>query len=194
MRRWNFLFLFLPLSVLLSCLVTCRSAPEPVPPVRQGWGTLANHRPTADWIRAEAEPEGQIVVESYADQVFVAVRRHYKEFQACYQAALQVDPDLYGELSLVFRIGRDGHVGAVKVDFSTLQSPALEPCVLDVFGRLVLPPPPRADMKVRYPFLFTSERTPPEIMATFTKHYHLEREPAEGGREEAPRDDYDAPW
>ncbi len=123
------------------------------------------------------------------------MRAHYVELQRCYRAALETDPDLHGELSVVFEVGGDGAVSNPVVDFSTLQGPTIEPCVLEVFGRLMLPPPPRPDMKIRYPMVFTSPATPEQILTVLEERYHLDRGPSSGEqKDESPRNDYDAPW
>ena len=51
--------------------------------------------------------------------------------KACYQKELQKNPDLSGSIKVAFMIGADGKVVGVKIENSSIDSPAVENCILD---------------------------------------------------------------
>ena len=61
-------------------------------------------------------------------------------------------------------IGADGSVSETTVAFSTLSHVAMVDCVQQVVASLTFPPPRRDGTMVRYPFVFTSGRTPNEVV------------------------------
>ncbi|MED5370776.1 MAG: AgmX/PglI C-terminal domain-containing protein [Myxococcota bacterium] len=74
----------------------------------------------------------------------------------CYQQAVKTDPDLAGQVVVRFRIETDGRVTRQEVKESTLSSPPVEACLLEVVDGLQFPEP-KGDgvVWVRYPFSFT---------------------------------------
>ena len=184
------------LMVLCLLVVGCRRTPEAPRAIPERWDTPTHQRPLADWIRADSEPEStgkRAPPADYADAIYRAVRRHYAAFQACYQAQLEAIPELYGELVVVFQIDGQGTIEHPVVDFSSLQGPGIEPCVLNVFEGLQVPPPPKEGFTVRYPMVFTSPATPTEIVQVLARRYRLD-ELSQDRAATRQKDDYEAPW
>lgn len=92
---------------------------------------------------------------------------------ACYEAALARDPAAYGEVVVRFRIGAAGLVEDSVPTFSTLGDDVAERCVADAVRRLQFPAPSHPGLTVVYPFLFTSDGTPPEVARALKLRYGL---------------------
>ncbi len=91
----------------------------------------------------------------------------------CYAALLARDPAAYGEVVVEVVVGRDGVVTEGRVHFTTLAEEAAG-CVVDVVRGQRLPPAPQDGFVVRYPYLFSSTATPPEIARAMRVRYGLE--------------------
>ncbi len=91
----------------------------------------------------------------------------------CYAALLARDPAAYGEVVVEVVVGRDGVVTEGRVYFATLAEEAAG-CVVDVVRGVRLPPAPQDGFVVRYPYLFSSTATPPEIARAMRVRYGLE--------------------
>ncbi|MDP2315906.1 MAG: AgmX/PglI C-terminal domain-containing protein [Pseudomonadota bacterium] len=91
----------------------------------------------------------------------------------CYEAALARDPRLYGEVVVRFTALADGRVEGVDVHLSTLGDAAAEACVLDAVRVLPFPGVTTDRLTVVYPFLFTSDATPPEVARALKVRYGL---------------------
>ena len=91
----------------------------------------------------------------------------------CYAALLARDPAAYGEVVVEVVVGRDGVVTEGRVHFTTLAEEAAG-CVVDVVRGVRLPPAPQDGFVVRYPYLFSSTATPPEIARSLRVRYGLE--------------------
>ena len=179
--------------VLSGCATTSTVQPQG----DGGWEHRQDERPAADWIRSEFRPPRQRHprTAAYADRIHFTIRKRYSKFQRCYKKALEQGSTLYGEVSITFEVAADGAIVNPRVDFSTLQGPTIEPCVLKTFSSTHLPPPPKPDMKVRYPMVFTSPSTPAEVMLALEKIYHFELESTEETtKAESKPNDYRAPW
>ena len=85
------------------------------------------------------------------------VRQHRQELKACYEAELQKNRKLGGELVVKFTISGDGNVIAAVGDGGSLGSKPVERCVTNRIRRWVFP---RQDgmglVVVRYPFRFSN--------------------------------------
>jgi len=83
----------------------------------------------------------------------------------CYVAALATHPNVYGELRVKIHVGQDGAVQTAGTIVGTVNHAGLEACVLETVRGLTFPQPRQEDgVRVSYPFLFTSDTTPPEVV------------------------------
>ena len=74
----------------------------------------------------------------------------------CYEKALKENPDLKGEISVDFVIGRDGRVESAEVGESSLDHPEMEACVLEKVSGFEFPEPKgEGTVSVTYPFIFS---------------------------------------
>lgn len=97
-------------------------------------------------------PSGQVDKEA----IRAHVTAHKDQIRTCYESALVDAPELEGEVVIRFEIDADGLRGAA-VDSSTLGSPAVEACLVDVVGGWFMEPPSGGGtVVVRYPFRFAS--------------------------------------
>lgn len=109
--------------------------------------------------------------------------------QVCYERALQANPLLYGDLSVWLVLTPEGGVDSAEVLLSTMGDEGLESCVLEVLSGLQFPSPSRAGLTLRYPFVFTSELTPPEVTrALLLEHGLLDLEAEAAAAEQAARE------
>ncbi|HTM21087.1 MAG TPA: AgmX/PglI C-terminal domain-containing protein [Kofleriaceae bacterium] len=83
------------------------------------------------------------------DQV---MRANAGRFLACYNQVLKHDRRLAGRVVLSFAIGKSGDVVHASIASSTLDSPAVESCLVHVVLRLHFPG--GDPTTVNYPFLF----------------------------------------
>jgi len=185
--------------VLLLCAAILMGACRRTVLPEAGW-SIQSDAPGIHWIREKGTPLEYPLPSgpAYADLIRHQVFLEGRSLQKCYRRTLKKDPGLYGELFILFEVDGDGRIVEPVVDFTTMASPALEPCVLDVFRSIRLQPPPAPGMKVRYPMLFTSEKTAPEIVEALIARYHLERwSPAHEEKKRAKAKDRDkdaVPW
>lgn len=85
------------------------------------------------------------------------VRQHRRELKACYEAELQKNPALAGEVRVKFTISGTGRVVAALVQDSSLGSAPVETCVTGKIRRWIFPEPHKGGIVVvRYPFRFHS--------------------------------------
>jgi hypothetical protein len=99
------------------------------------------------------------------DRVLVVLQTTGDPALACYTEALSTQADLYGELRVRLKIAPDGTVPEVATTHSTLRNPTLESCVHGVVKDLTFPVPSKKEgLTVSYPFLFTSDLTPANIV------------------------------
>ncbi|MFH1018261.1 MAG: AgmX/PglI C-terminal domain-containing protein [Pseudomonadota bacterium] len=82
------------------------------------------------------------------------IEDHMGAIRYCYQRQLQVQPSLRGKITTDFVIGLEGRVTSTRVKRSTMGSPPVENCVLDVIRRLIFPKPGGGVVEVSYPFSF----------------------------------------
>jgi hypothetical protein len=89
----------------------------------------------------------------------------------CYEAALLRAPDLWGEVVAELELDATGAVSESSVYLTTVADDALVACVLEVARGIRFPAPPQAGLRVRYPWVFTSDRTPPEVARALRVRY-----------------------
>ena len=98
------------------------------------------------------------------DRVFTVFRASQLEMSECYLPALEVDPMLYGELVVGLTLNSAGDVSDPEFVFATIGDEAMRSCVLAKATGLEFPDLQRESVKASYPYLFTSDRTPPEVV------------------------------
>ncbi|HCH61152.1 MAG TPA: hypothetical protein DFR83_00010 [Deltaproteobacteria bacterium] len=76
------------------------------------------------------------IPQSAVEAVF---RRHQDQIQACYTNALEQEPSLSGKVVVKLIIASSGQVDKVTVKSSTLNSTAVEQCVVDLLNPLQFP-------------------------------------------------------
>ncbi len=79
---------------------------------------------------------------------------HMGQIRYCYERELTKNPELRGKIATLFVIGLEGRVTSARVKQTTMNSPPVEGCVLDVIRRLPFPKPGGGIVEVSYPFLF----------------------------------------
>lgn len=84
-------------------------------------------------------------------------------FQDCYAQALARDPRLFGEVTLRVVLDAQGGVSESSAVLSTLSDAQAVACVEGVVADLSFPAPSRTPLAMRYPVVFTSSATPPEV-------------------------------
>lgn len=82
------------------------------------------------------------------------IRRHIPEFRACYERALEKQPDLEGKVIATFTVQRDGSVR----DAVATGMPPIDACIAKVVMTLRFPPNGKGTFVVNYPFVFAPDR------------------------------------
>jgi hypothetical protein len=136
-------------------------------PAPEGAAAAPVARGTATVVEL-AVPEGTVPLR---DRMRVALAA--APVSPCYAALLTRDPAAYGEVVVEVVVGRDGVVTEGRVHFTTLAEEAAG-CVVDVVRGQRLPAAPQDGFVVRYPYLFSSTATPPEIARAMRVRYGLE--------------------
>jgi outer membrane biosynthesis protein TonB len=90
------------------------------------------------------------------DAVARVINAHLHEVSSCYERALLKTPGLAGKIVLEWQITTAGGVGAAKTKSSTMQSPAVEACILEALKGWRFPPATGAGVIITYPFMFNS--------------------------------------
>ena len=103
---------------------------------------------------------------------------------ACYEAALARDTGVYGEVVVRFTVTA-GVVTTAEPELATLGDPTAETCVIDAVRGLAFPGVGDPAITVVYPYLFTSDATPPEVARALKVRYKLL--PAEPEEEPDPK-------
>jgi len=78
----------------------------------------------------------------------------------CYTARLAEKPALAGRMVFLMRLDGQGLVSSAEVEFDTLLDDQLRECAVSAVVGARLPTRAKA---IRYPFVFTSSSTPPEV-------------------------------
>ena len=90
------------------------------------------------------------------EAVAKVINAHLHEVSSCYERALLKTPGLAGKIVLEWQITTAGSVGSAKTKSSTMQSPAVESCILNVLKTWRFPPAKGAGVLITYPFMFNS--------------------------------------
>lgn len=88
------------------------------------------------------------------DQIAAVINRNLGQVRFCYEQGLQGDPNLNGRVAIAFTIGGNGAVKAASVDNTTINSKAIEDCIVMRLKTWQFPlPQGGVDVKVTYPFV-----------------------------------------
>lgn len=92
------------------------------------------------------------------DAIDAAIRAHRNEFNFCYERELNAgNPALAGKIVAAFVIGGSGRASQMAVASSTIKSPRVDACVLQVLSRIQFPQPAGGvPVTIKYPFAFTN--------------------------------------
>lgn len=90
------------------------------------------------------------------EAVAKVINSHLHEVSACYERALLKTPGLSGKIVLEWQITTSGTVGFAKTKSSTMQSAAVESCILTSLKTWRFPPAKGAGVLITYPFMFNS--------------------------------------
>ena len=91
----------------------------------------------------------------------------------CYRPALERDPMRYGEVVVGVSISPTGEVTNTEVVFSTIADTEMVECVLTRTKDFEFPNHSREAIRASYPFLFTSDATPPEVVRALKVRHGL---------------------
>lgn len=106
--------------------------------------------------------------ESYAAQQ--AVSKGLKGVRRCYRRTLKYSPDLFGILTLGFRVNSKGMVEERWVEISSLGNKTLDRCIEKSFRKVKFAPDRAAMRTVRVSLLLATSKTPPERQKQIIKH------------------------
>ena len=76
-------------------------------------------------------------------------------FRACYQREYAKNPALIGTVTLRFSINQKGRVEGAVIAATTLNSPAVERCMLQQIHGVIFAPPEGGQVLINYPFSFS---------------------------------------
>ena len=106
-----------------------------------------------------------------------SIRFAFRDSQAalveCYRPALERDPMRYGEVVVGVSINPSGEVTDSQVVFSTISDAEMVECVLSKTKDFSFPTHSREVIRASYPFLFTSDATPPEVVRALKVRHGL---------------------
>ncbi|WP_413287513.1 AgmX/PglI C-terminal domain-containing protein [Bdellovibrio sp. HCB337] len=88
------------------------------------------------------------------DAIAAVINRNLGQVRFCYEQGLQGDPNLNGRVAIAFTIGGNGAVKVASVDNTTINSKAIEDCIVMRLKTWQFPlPQGGVDVKVSYPFV-----------------------------------------
>jgi hypothetical protein len=90
------------------------------------------------------------------EAVAKVINSHLHEVSSCYERALLKTPGLAGKIVLEWQITTTGSVGFAKTKSSSMQSPAVESCILASLKTWRFPQAKGAGVVITYPFMFNS--------------------------------------
>ncbi len=90
------------------------------------------------------------------EAVAKVINSHLHEVSSCYERALLKTPGLAGKIVLEWQITTSGSVGFAKTKSSSMQSAAVESCILQTLKTWRFPPAKGAGVVITYPFMFNS--------------------------------------
>lgn len=107
----------------------------------------------------DAVTEGDAVVRGVLEKEVIraVIQRNRNQIRYCYERELTKNPALGGRMEVEFTIGPDGAVASTVLGASTLDSPAVEACILGRFRRMQFPEPRGGGVvMVTYPLVFAT--------------------------------------
>jgi hypothetical protein len=145
----------------------------------------AGHAPSAGVISVQLNPELAASAAaprgpSPSEQAVLAVLDAARERAvSCYAAALERDPRLYGEVVIKLELDVDGGIVQAGAILDTLGDRDMVGCVERLVQAQRFPAPGVEGYTLRYPFLFSTDHTPLEVVrAMKAQHGLIEEEPA----------------
>jgi hypothetical protein len=90
------------------------------------------------------------------EAVAKVINSHLGEVSSCYERALLKTPGLAGKIVLEWQITTSGGVGYAKTKSSSMQSAAVESCIIASLKGWRFPPAKGAGVVITYPFMFNS--------------------------------------
>ena len=114
---------------------------EPPPPAAPAEPPASSREPAA---------AGSIDIE----EVQQVIRANMGRIKVCYREGLRENPDLRGEVKVLFTIGLDGRVVSMSIASSTLNNRNVENCILLRFSRMQFPRPQGGPVTIKYPLIF----------------------------------------
>lgn len=90
------------------------------------------------------------------EAVAKVINSHLHEVSSCYERALLKTPGLAGKIVLEWQITTSGSVGYAKTKSSSMQSAAVESCILTSLKTWRFPSAKGAGVVITYPFMFNS--------------------------------------
>ena len=116
---------------------------------------------------------------SMQESIRLAFRDSQVALVECYRPALERDPMRYGEVVVGVSINSAGEVTDSQLVFSTISDAEMVECVLSRTKGFSFPTHSREVIRASYPFLFTSDATPPEVVrALKVRHGLIPPDPA----------------
>jgi hypothetical protein len=93
------------------------------------------------------------------EEIIAVVDDHQRELEYCYDRRLTREPQLAGQVDLMFVVSGIGTVANARVASSRANDASLEDCLVTWFLGMQFPVPSRGQpVIVRYPLLFTPSR------------------------------------
>lgn len=171
-------------SIVILSLAVIGCAPKVAPPAAAP-EAASGAVPTAGVIEvqvdpvaaAQAKPTGPDKAEQAVLEALVAAQ---PRATSCYTAALEADPYLYGEVVVRLALDAEGRVLEAVSLMDTVGDRELVSCVERLAHALSYPAPGGEGLSLRYPFLFTSNLTPPEVVRAMKAHHGLIEEGTPG--------------
>ncbi len=152
-------------AILLGCA-------KPAPPPAAAASARASHI-SVDTSQMEGLDVGMLAGDTERAAIKRVIRAAEPAVGVCYQRALRKEPYTWGTLELGLVVDERGGVEHVAVRLSTVPDRELEHCVVQVVEGLSFPKPSKEGLRVSYPFLFTTDLTPPEIVRALEITYGL---------------------
>jgi hypothetical protein len=150
--------------LLTTALLAALVGEQPFPPVTPRNLDSRPHRfrPASSLRGTVSRASDPMVVGPLASEEIVAVvAGHQRELEYCYDRRLTTEPELAGQVDVMFVVSGIGTVASARVASSSANDPALENCVAVWFLGMQFPAPTRGQrVVVRYPLLFTPRLDP----------------------------------
>ena len=92
------------------------------------------------------------------DAIEAAIRAHRDEFRYCYEREINAGaPNISGKVFTAFVIGASGKASQLAIASSSINSPSVDRCVLNVLARIQFPlPAGGVPVTIKYPFNFAN--------------------------------------